>query len=111
MARANWLAPFGAILSSLATLACCLPFAFLAAIGTAGVGVYLARFRVWLLGLSIILLGLGFYQHHRGAKCNLKTSKLNLIFLWAATAVVVLVLLFPQLVASLLAGSSTGGVK
>lgn len=111
MARASWLAPFGAILSSLATLACCLPFAFLAAIGSAGVGVYLARFRPWLVGLSVILLGLGFYQQHRGAKCGLRSSRLNLIFLWAATAVVVLVLLFPQLVASLLAGTSVRGVK
>jgi hypothetical protein len=111
MARTSWLAPIAAILSSLATLACCLPFAFLAAIGTAGFGVYLARFRPWLLGLSVILLGMGFYQQHRGAKCGLRTSKLNLIFLWAATAVVLLVLLFPQLVASLLASASVRGVK
>jgi len=111
MSQTRWLTPFGAILSAFATLTCCLPFAFLAAIGTAGFGVYLARFRPWLLGLSVILLGLGFYQLHRATKCGLRSSRLNLIFLWAATAVVVLVLLFPQLVASLLAGSSARRVK
>ena len=104
MARNTWLTASGAVLSSLATLACCLPFGFLAALGTAGASIYLAEFRPWLLGLSVALLGIGFYQQYRGATCSLKRNRLNLIFLWGATAVVMLVLLFPQLIASMLAG-------
>lgn len=111
MARNTWLAASGAILSSLATLACCLPFGFVAAMGVAGSGVYLTRFRPWLLGLSVILVGVGFYQQFHGAKCSLKRSKLNLAFLLTATLIVLLVLLFPQFVASALASASWGSPK
>ncbi|MGH9730885.1 MAG: hypothetical protein ACRD4A_04240 [Candidatus Acidiferrales bacterium] len=92
--------------AALATVGCCFPLGFLAALGAAGAGAYFAILRPWLLGLSVVFLGLGFYQQYRGAQCGLRRSKLSLILLWTAAAVVVLVILFPQLLAGLLAGGT-----
>ncbi|HKW88580.1 MAG TPA: hypothetical protein VJN21_07475 [Candidatus Acidoferrales bacterium] len=111
MARNVWLAASGAVVSSVMTLACCLPFGFMAALGAAGAGVFLTRFRPWLLGLSVVLVGVGFYQQYHGPTCSLRRRRFNFVFLWAATIVVLLVLLFPQFIASVLAGASWGGLK
>jgi hypothetical protein len=47
-------ASLGAIVSSLATMGCCLPLGFAGALGAAGASVFLQRFRPWLLALSIV---------------------------------------------------------
>jgi hypothetical protein len=52
-------ASLGAILGSLATMVCCLPFPFASALGAAGARAFLLKFRPWFLGLSILLLGNG----------------------------------------------------
>ena len=96
----------GAILSSLLTLGCCLPLPFLGAAGLAGASVFLAGARPWLLGLSVILLGAGFYQVYRGMRCRTRQSKTAIALLSLATLVVVLLLLFPQVIASVLADLS-----
>jgi hypothetical protein len=96
----------GAILTSLLTLGCCLPLPFLGAAGFAGASVFLVGARPWLLGLSIILLGAGFYQVYRGMRCRTRQSKTAIALLRLATLVVVLLLLFPQVVASVLADLS-----
>lgn len=96
----------GAILTSLLTLGCCLPLPFLGAAGLAGASVFLAGARPWLLGLSVILLGAGFYQVYRGMRCRARQSKTAIVLLSLATLVVVLLLLFPQVVASVLADLS-----
>jgi hypothetical protein len=96
----------GAILTSLLTLGCCLPLPFLGAAGFAGASVFLVGARPWLLGLSIILLGAGFYQVYRGMRCRTRQSKTAIALLSLATLVVVLLLLFPQVVASVLADLS-----
>jgi hypothetical protein len=96
----------GAILSSLLTLSCCLPLPFLGAAGVAGASVFLASARPWLLALSIILLGLGFFQVYRGMRCRTRQSKTAIALLALATIVVVLLLLFPQVIASVLADLS-----
>jgi hypothetical protein len=96
----------GAILSSLLTLSCCLPLPFLGAAGMAGASVFLASARPWLLALSIILLGLGFFQVYRGMRCRTRQSKTAIALLALATIVVVLLLLFPQVIASVLADIS-----
>ena len=67
-------ASLAAVLASLLTLGCCLPLAFLGALGIAGASVFLAGARPWLLGLSIILLGLGFFQVYRGMRCRTRQS-------------------------------------
>jgi hypothetical protein len=99
-------ASVGAILSSLLTLSCCLPLPFLGAAGVAGASVFLASARPWLLAPSIILLGLGFSQVYRGMRCRARQSKTAIALLGLATIVVVLLLLFPQVVASVLADIS-----
>jgi hypothetical protein len=96
----------GAMLTSLLTLGCCLPLPFLGAAGVAGASVFLASARPWLLGLSIILLAAGFFQVYRGMRCRVRQSTTALALLGLASIVVVFLLLFPQVVASVLADLS-----
>ena len=100
-------ASLGAMLTSLLTLGCCLPLPFLGAAGIAGASVFLAGARPWLLGISVILLGLGFFQVYRGARCRARQSKTAIALLSLATIVVVLLLLFPQVIAGVLADISS----
>ena len=100
-------ASFGAMVSSLLTLGCCLPLPFLGAAGIAGASVFLSAARPWLLGLSVILLGLGFFQVYRGMKCRARQSRIALVLLGLAAVLVVLLLLFPQVLAGLLADISS----
>jgi hypothetical protein len=102
----NWKtsgASVGAVLASLLTLGCCLPLPFLGAAGIAGVSILLAGARPWLLGLSVILLGAGFFQVYRGMRCRARQSKTAIVCLGVATLIVVLLFLFPQAIASVLA--------
>jgi hypothetical protein len=99
-------ASLGAVVTSLVTLGCCLPLPFLGAAGVAGASVLLGAARPWLLGLSIIFLGLGFFQAYRGMRCRARQSKTAIALLTLATVVVVLLLLFPQVIASVLADIS-----
>ncbi len=85
-----------AVLSALATLACCMPMSFAAAAGLAGVGVSLSRYRPWLLGASVVMLAVGFIQHYR--------ARWSSAILWAAAAIVLTNLIFPQWIAGLMAG-------
>jgi hypothetical protein len=93
----------GAVLASLLTLGCCLPLPFLGAAGVAGLSLFLAGARPWLLGLSVILLGAGFFQVYRGMCCRARQSKTAIVCLGVATLVVILLLLFPEAIASVLA--------
>lgn len=106
---ANWKtsgASVGAMLTSLLTLGCCLPLPFLGAAGLAGASVFLAGARPWLLGVSALLLGAGFFQVYRGIRCRTRQSKTAMTLLGLATIIVVLLLLFPQVIASALADIS-----
>lgn len=96
----------GAIVASLLTLGCCLPVAFLGAAGLAGASVFFASARLWLLGVSVILLGVGIFQVYRGMRCQTRQNKTAIALLSLATIIVLLVLLFPQAIASVLANLS-----
>src|ERR1700682_1613551 len=50
--RASISAALGAIVSSLASLSCCLPLGFAAALGAGAASAFLTTLRPWLLGLS-----------------------------------------------------------
>jgi hypothetical protein len=100
-------ASLGAMVSSLLTLGCCLPLPFLGAAGLAGASVFLSAARPWLIGISIILLGAGFFQGYRGMKCRARQSRIALVLLGVATVLVVFLLLFPQVLAGLLADISS----
>lgn len=106
-------APFVAIVASLASLSCCLPLAFLAALGTAGAGAgaFLQTLSPWLLGLSVALLGVGFWQQRRAKQCAVKRSYVSAVLVWAAVVVVAGMILFPQEIAGFLADRLAGAWK
>jgi hypothetical protein len=96
-------APAAAIVAAVSTLACCVPLGFLGAVGLASISVWVQALRPWLLGASIALLCFGFVQlYFRKSSCR-RRSRASLVLFWIAVAVVVLVVLFPQIVASLIA--------
>src|ERR1700674_641013 len=85
-------ASLGAVLSSLATMGCCLPLGFAGALGAAGASAFVQRFRPLLLGLSIVLLGIGFWQQRRARLCSVKRSYLSAVLLWTAVVLVVVII-------------------
>jgi hypothetical protein len=96
--------PVAAVIVVLAALSCCLPFTFLGALGLAGASVRLQSLRPWLLATAGILLVVGFIQLYvRRNQCQ-KRSPLSIALFWVAAVVVLLVILFPQVIASLIAG-------
>jgi len=98
-------APAAAILAALSALACCLPLGIVGALGLASVSVWLTPFRPWLLGAAVLLLALGGWQlYHRRNQCNARCSRISMALFWFAVVVVLLVTVFPQLVANWIAG-------
>jgi hypothetical protein len=104
MRVAERVTPVAAVIAALSTLACCLPFAFLGAMGLAGASVKLQLARPWLLAGAGILLVVGFVQLYvRRNQCR-RGSLLSIAVFWVAVVTVLLIVLFPQVIASLLAG-------
>ena len=104
-------ASLGAIVSSLATMGCCLPLGFAGALGAAGAGAFLQRFRPWLLALSIVLLGIGFWQQRRARLCAVKRGYLSAVLLWTAAVLVVAMVVFPQEIAGFIADHFSTAAK
>ncbi len=103
MRATETLAPVGAAVTALATLLCCLPFGFAAATVMATLSTVVATRRLWFFGASIVLLALGCIQVVRARRtCTTRRSG-SLIVLGLSAAVVILVIVFPQVVAGLLA--------
>ncbi len=92
-----------AILSSVATISCCLPLGFAAALGAGTASAFFTTLRPWLLGLSIVLLGGGFWQQLRAKQCRVRGRLLGNVLLWAAVVVVLGMILFPQEIAGVIA--------
>jgi copper chaperone CopZ len=88
-----------------ASLCCILPIVFaLAGAGIVGAAAFLAAWRPYLLGITFLLLGLGFYFSYRkpkhtcepGSACeNPATNRRGRIGLWIATVGVLIVAAFP----------------
>jgi hypothetical protein len=104
-------ASLGAIAGSLASMACCLPFGFAAALGVAGASSMAQRFRPWLLGLSVALWGVGLWQQRRAGECSKKRKTVSAVLLWAAAGIVAGVILFPQEIAAFIADRLFGAGK
>jgi hypothetical protein len=104
-------ASLGAIVSSLASLSCCLPLGFAAALGAGAASAFLLALRPWLLGLSVALLGLGFWQQRRAKRCAMRGRIISHVLLWSAVVVVAAMILFPQQVAGFIADHFPGGPK
>ena len=96
-------ASVGAIVSSIATIGCCLPIGFAAAVGTSAASAFFAMLRPWLLGASVVLLGLGFWQQHRAKQCSVRGRIAGSILLWTAVVVLLGMILFPQQIAAFIA--------
>jgi hypothetical protein len=77
-------ASLGAMVASLLTLGCCLPLPFLGAARLAWASIFLSVGRPWLLGLSVVLLGVGFFQAYRGMKCRARQNRIALVLLGLA---------------------------
>jgi len=92
-----------AVLSSVATISCCLPLGFAAALGAGAASAFFTTLRPWLLGLSVVLVGLGFWQQHRAKQCAVQGRLLGNVLLWAAVVVVLGMILFPQEIAGVIA--------
>ncbi len=96
-------APAAAVMAALSTLACCAPLGFLSALGLASLSVWVAPHRTVLLILATVLLAVGFVQLYFRKSCA-KRSTTSVILFWTAFGVIVLVILFPQVIANLIAG-------
>lgn len=96
--------PVAAVIAALSTLACCLPFGFLGAMGLASLSVWAQSFRNWFIGGAAVLLFVGFVQLYRGRNQCKKRSPVSVGLFWVAVAIVLLIALFPQVIASLVAG-------
>ena len=101
-------ASLAAILSSVATISCCLPLGFAAALGAGAASALFTTLRPWLLGLSVVLLGLGFWQQHRAKQCSIRGRLIGNVLLWTALVVVVGMILFPQEIAAFIADRFSG---
>lgn len=88
-----------------ASLCCILPIVFaLAGAGIVGASAFFAAWRPYLLGLTFLLLGAGFYFAYRkpkqacepGSACAIPSvSRSGRIGLWIATVIVLVVAAFP----------------
>ena len=102
-------AALGALLSAGGSLVCCLPVAFLGAIGSAGASALFTAARPWLLLVSAGLIAVGVYQGYQGARCGVRQSNAALVLLAIALILVMVMTLAPQLVASVIADLLGGG--
>lgn len=69
---------------------------------------FFTTLRPWLLGLSVVLLGLGFWQQHRAKQCLIRGRLIGNVLLWTALVVVVGMILFPQEIAAFIADRFSG---
>ena len=70
-----------------------------------------AGFRPWLLALSIVFLGVGFWQQRRARLCAVKRSYLSTVLLWTAVVFVVAIVVFPQQIAGFIADHFSGAAR
>ena len=103
MKHAEKVAPVAAAVSALATLLCCLPAGIAAAAATASLGAIVSGYRSWFLGASALLLVTGIVQvAHARRTCATRTHA-SMVILALSGTIVLLVALFPQILAGLIA--------
>ena len=72
--------------------------------GLAGLSLWARSYGGWLLALAAILLIVGFVQLYRGRNHCKQRSALSVVLFWVAAVAVLLIVLFPQVIANLVAG-------
>jgi len=97
----------GAVVAAFASAACCLGPLVLTILGIGGAAsaVALTPYRPYLLGLTIVILGFGFYLAYRrpatdcgpGQACEMpRANRAGRIALWIATVVILVIVTFPE---------------
>lgn len=95
-------APIAAVVSALATMACCLPLGFAGAAAALGLSTALGKLQPWLIALAVLFLAVGVLQLYRRKTCR-RRSRLSIVMLATSAVIVLAVIAFPQVVAELLA--------
>jgi hypothetical protein len=112
-ARGPVVSSIAALGSLVAAMSCCLPVGtFLVAAGAAGAARILNPLRPWLFAVSIAALILGFVQAYGKAHCSLRRNPVTVGVLWISAALILVMFLFPQVIAGFLADKlPLGSVK
>ena len=95
--------PIAAAFTSLATLVCCLPMGFAAAAATASLSGVVAMYQRWFVGASVVLLIVGMVQLQRVQRTCATRPYGSIVVFGVSAVIVLLVVLFPQVVAGLVA--------
>lgn len=96
-----------AVVAAFASAACCLGPLVLTILGIGGAAsaVALKPYRPYLLGLTVLILGFGFYLAYRrpatdcgpGQACEMpRANRAGRIALWIATVVILIIVTFPE---------------
>lgn len=98
----SWASSLAAIGSVLAASLCCLPILplALAAGGASAAFLTASKLQPYLLGLSVLCVGYGFWQAARAKQCGVGRKTLNYSLLAIAALMTGATLLFPQAVAN-----------
>jgi hypothetical protein len=103
MKHGEKVAPIMAALTGVATIACCLPTGFAAAAVTASLSTAVAAYQPWFLGASVLLLVVGGVQLRQVRRTCGRRAYSSLIVFGLSVVIVVLVVLFPDVIAGFLA--------
>jgi hypothetical protein len=103
MKHGEKVAPVMAAITGLATIACCLPVGFAAAAVTASLSMAVAAYQPWFLGASVLLLLVGAVQLRQAQTVCATRSNSSIIVFGISAVIVVLVVVFPDVLAGLLA--------
>ena len=103
MKHAEKIAPVSAALSALATLTCCLPVALAASTASGSLAMVAGDYRWCFLGASALLLLVGGVQLARLRRTCPTRGTGSMVILALSAAILLMVVLFPQLLAGLLA--------
>jgi hypothetical protein len=103
MKHGEKISPIAAAISAAATLLCCVPLGFATAAASASLGAVAVAYRPWFLGAALVLLAIGAVQVTRAQRvCRTRQTGSILVLSLSATTVL-LVMFFPQVVATLIA--------
>jgi hypothetical protein len=96
--------PLAAAATALAAFACCVPLGFAGALGVLALSGLFDALQPWFLTAATLLLAVSAVQlYRRRGTCQRGGRRFSLTVLWLSTAIVLLVLLFPQSVAGWIA--------
>ena len=98
------LTPVAAAAAALAAFACCVPIGLVSAFGILTASSLFAPMQRWFLPTATVLLAIAALQLWRGQRtCRTRGRRFSLMVFFLSATVVLTVLLFPQVVAGLLA--------